>query len=101
MVEMDMRGDDDERLAGRRVDLRRQRTNAHAGVDQKVRIAALQMPDVGAHEIMHEGLGQHRRAGIDFRLAEPVANLKLGHRAAGHQTNGFPTLYFSGTSRFR
>ena len=106
MVEMDVGGHSDERLALRRIDLRRQWADAHAGVDQQVGIASPKMPDVRAHEIMHERFGQHRCAGVDDGLAEPVADdtfaAKTGAaKTVAHQTKGFPTLYFSGTSRFK
>jgi hypothetical protein len=96
VIEMDVRRDDQQRLACGRVDLRCQRADAHAGIDQQIDIAATHMPDVGANISMHERLGQHRRFGIDNLLAEPAV-----HGRVPPYTNGLPTLYFSGTSRFR
>ncbi len=53
---------------------REQRRNAVAGVDQQIAVASLDQPDVGAQELVDEGLGEQRHAGAGGRRGEPFVD---------------------------
>jgi hypothetical protein len=56
----------------------RQRAHAVPGVDEKVAVAAAQVPEAGAQQVVHVRLRDDRRACGDPGEAEPVGGDRQG-----------------------
>ncbi len=72
MVDVDVGGDAQHRLAAGRAEGRAQRPQSHAGIDDEVGVAADDIPDIGPEEGVDMRFPQPPDAGSHHLLFEPA-----------------------------
>jgi hypothetical protein len=71
MVGMDVGGDRQHRLAGRERELRRQRRQPHAGINDEVAVAAFEVIEIRPEVVVQERFGKCDEVCVEPGLREP------------------------------